>query len=1512
MTFEHLVGASYLVSLLAADAPRGLDSGVTTRVQFQHRWSGNVLDDVVVTSSDAGRTSRLAIQVKHDLAFTESDGTFKQVVRDCWDTFTGASGWDFHRGSDRLGIAVGTFHAKLEHLRILTDWARACLSAAEFIQKAELGRFSSAEKREYLATFRRATSEAKGSAVTDEELWRFLGSLVLVHYDIERAGASDSTYAWNRLMDLMPERNAGSARAAFSQMVAMVGELARDAGSIDRARLRQRLQGSVKLKDEQDFARDLALLRQHSERCLARIRDSIGGKVRLPRETAVRSISEAIRDHAVTVVTGEPMVGKSVLLHLVARSLASEGHVIALAAEELRGTSTASYLHELNVTASLRDLLAAAGSAPLRCILIDGLEKVLGHDERVLVLKDLVRTVNAHNERLADDGVSPSYQWRILMTCRQREADAILSNLDLGRDASTRIGAPLLEDEEIGAVIEAVPTLAHVATEAHLGELLRRPLVLDLLAKPGVAQMQSGSTVRPSEAWLMQVFWRDIVRRGEGMRPGLGQPGAREQAMLGVARTAIGLESAEPDVDAMEGLLSDGLLNRNGARTGFVHDVYEDWTLCRLVADHATHVPEFLKERGEPPVLTDAVRLYALELLGDGHHLNEWKQLLVSLEKAKDLSPRWQQSVLLAPLHSPDAASILDSAADMLLEEEGRRLHQMLLWLRRSYTVPNEKVREWLPEVYDHYAPYLALPDRPRWLPALKFVLGRLDSVHDECIVEFAAMAQPWMSQSEGDATLRGDIAQAAIRLLAERYRSWYPRARLDHQELEQLRKDLTMAALWGADILPAEVSKFAKAYALRDDANDIHGFEDTLLEHAWIPMCKYLPEETVEIYTKLLCEDPDRGDMLNGGLALAMHKGMNGQADSKWFPPTYMNGPFLGLLRLHPENGLRLVHAVVNHSTTCWRTMVAQQFGMRPVPQSIEVAGTTRQVWGDASVYYWFRSLSNGQASVTSALMALEHWLSEVVKAEGDIPKLFEQVLDGTKSVAVVGVCASVALSNPGLCAAAALPILANAAFWHMDINRSVSDMAAPATLQAFAAMTLPGKEADARIMLAAAKEPHRQLDIRVLVPFVILGADAKARERLQAVLRAFPTVTCVFDESERVDTALAEARRRTHESWAAMAEPANYKSAQAEDGKTQYVFFQLPSELAERQEAESQLALLRQKLMSFPLWCAKYLDEGQKMSSFTLESATEYALELAKRDDPKHVPLSFLDDTEQVAMGLAAFAAVLVLKERDWMQKRDLREWCRNQLLIAATRPEPTRDSDYQGESRYSPGYRRSAARALPKLLESDSHDREVSQAVALLARHPNTEVRQFLYSALRPLWHNLPGRMVSYARDAIREARRRGVVRRYRALWPEPGVSYMWGKHPGLLKLRMHLKLRVELALSMWDTRPLGKLDVDAIDAHFLSPLLLCFHFGRDASAVEANREYRKLLANALSYTIGAFRHYARRDSHYNEWSHFLAWNQPLFKASASAVLWWDEAMSRPLGVRPKSLDKCPVIC
>jgi len=130
-TFEQLVGASYLVSLLAGHIPRGLDWGTTREVRFQQRWSGCIIDDIVVVSSDETRDRRLALQLKHNLSFTRSNDMFVRVIADCWLVFTGAMGWPFNPDIDRIGIEIGVFSPKLDaHFRPLLEWARTEQTAA--------------------------------------------------------------------------------------------------------------------------------------------------------------------------------------------------------------------------------------------------------------------------------------------------------------------------------------------------------------------------------------------------------------------------------------------------------------------------------------------------------------------------------------------------------------------------------------------------------------------------------------------------------------------------------------------------------------------------------------------------------------------------------------------------------------------------------------------------------------------------------------------------------------------------------------------------------------------------------------------------------------------------------------------------------------------------------------------------------------------------------------------------------------------------------------------------------------------------------------------------------------------------------------------------------------------------------------------------------------------------------------------------------------------------------------
>jgi WD40 repeat protein len=240
-SFEQRVAATYLVALLGEEIPRGLDAGRAAEVRFQALQLGVPLDDLLVTSRQGAESWCLALQVKHKVVFAASNPVFQEVMAAAWETWTGARGWRFRRGRDRLGLAIGALTPAIgDHVLPLLEWARGSLSAGEFIAKVETPGFAHEEKRRSLARLRTALGAAARAPLDDGELWGFLKDFVILHFDLEHAGGRDATAAWNRLLGLAGG-DAREARGMFERLVAEAGRLAAVAGSIDAVRLRERL-----------------------------------------------------------------------------------------------------------------------------------------------------------------------------------------------------------------------------------------------------------------------------------------------------------------------------------------------------------------------------------------------------------------------------------------------------------------------------------------------------------------------------------------------------------------------------------------------------------------------------------------------------------------------------------------------------------------------------------------------------------------------------------------------------------------------------------------------------------------------------------------------------------------------------------------------------------------------------------------------------------------------------------------------------------------------------------------------------------------------------------------------------------------------------------------------------------------------------------------------------------------------------------------------------------------------
>ena len=1468
VTFEHVVGASYLVSLLAEDIPRGLNRGVTDSVAFQQRWSGAILDDLVVTTRTAeDEQIRLALAVKHNLTFSAapSNTVFHRVISDCWDTFSGVHNWPFDPAVDRIGIGVGEYSATADkHLQRVLDWARRS-DSPEVFARIHIDGFSSAEMRGHLQAIKMLLADAAGREVSDDEQWQFLRCLVVIHFDVEHAGSRDSTAAWNRLLDQMSDRDDAKARQLFDRLVSLVDEHAASGGTLTAESLRQVLGGDFPLRDQVSCARDLERIRQHSDRILGRVTNTIGGNLHLPRAELLEQALDAIRANRLVVLAGEPGVGKSVLLASLADRLRQEGEVLATSVDDLSPESLEAFASHLGLQNDVQTLLGAISRAPLRCLFIDRLEKASLDSDRRRVLNDLLWEVKRYNEKVNSAGGHTDAHWRIVAGCRLGELANLLPHLSVREEVQKGVLHTLqvdgLSDAELTQVGEFIPRLSFLIAQEHIQELLRRPFVLDFLTLPELTFSSENLPQVLTEAWLLDLYWHQVIRLADGARDGMGDPDGRERATLELGRYAletgragIGIEQLE--AQAVRGLEIDRVVERTDARILFAHDVLQDWAAAKILESEGDDLPQFLKSCNESLALVRPLRLLALRRLEEERTPDNWLQLLSMFRGREDLSPRWYHLVLTAPLFSPLLDDVLEIIEPELLRDDGGLLSEMLQAIRTVSTLPNPAILELLAGVpqseLDKSLAYSRVPAVEQWLPVLNLVLKHKDRLPDGSMSELAEVCTMWMRQL--DAPIRQEIGQMCLDFLT------------NGRATAGLFKS---AALWAADCLPERVQDFVYgALAGNDpDLRELLLHDDSV---DWLPLCRYLPELLVDATERLLCQ-PRPSDRF-GGLDwywCSQHGIRNALG---WrLPPTYMKGPFLGLLRLHPEHGIDLVARITDHATDVWRECAQRERGRTPLAQTVRLSDGDHQVWGDEGVYAWFRYPSLGSHGVTCALMALEYWMDDQITKGEDPGALFERVVLRSSSAAVAGVCISVALADWQTRAEAAMPLLEQPAFWFMDRSRSVQELGAASFLDTFAAFASQG---DLNIAKRMAEAQHRSLRIDHLAQAILFGGPDQARKRLQSATKAFPQNPPLFFEDEQERAALIANRVQACQLIAAAGDLANYEAVAGEEEGTVIVQFRAPEELEARQrESDRELNELEQ-IYGLQGWALKVLEEGQS-EALSLQEALDLAQRLSGDDNPCVRPRSHPEKLR--AQAIALTAAALVERNLDWARTNDCLSWCRGQVLTSARRPEESA-AGHIPMSHYPWGFRRSAARALPALLRERPRDGDIRRAILHLCAHPEYEVRALLFGALRVLW--------STDSDFVWRCVRLGVRIAIRAPGGRTSTVAERLKH-GLWSLGY----RTQSALGLTVPSMVKAVPLLQIDWYALSCVLHAFPIGNPDAPLEVTAKHLALMDDMLALTIQLYElsHETYRD-HRTQWVPVAPeWRWPLFDRVCNWVMY-----------------------
>ena len=554
----------------------------------------------------------------------------------------------------------------------------------------------------------------------------------------------------------------------------------------------------------------------------------------------------------------------------------------------------------------------------------------------------------------------------------------------------------------------------------------------------------------------------------------------------------------------------------------------------------------------------------------------------------------------------------------------------------------------------------------------------------------------------------------------------------LSYQERRNQEARLRKIVLNSADVLPNEVREYLQEVAGSHANWDAK--KQVLEEHR--RLVDHLTKDYVDFVLSYLVPEPEPPDPNHPSYYRYLDRGYEDlglKHDMDFFPPSYVQGPFLPVLRKDEDEGLRLVHALTNTAVSKWRQREEDPdylgYSQKPLPVPIELPNGKREFWGDERVYYWYRPMSNGPHAVISALMALEVWMEERIEAGTDAERVFEKVLSGSDCVAVLGLCLGIALAYPKKCLRAALPLVCSPAVWTMEIPRVAADRQG-----SFKFDPLGTHRTIYRLEEERDKRPQRSLEVRNLAPYYALSDDETLRTSFERAVGRFTEELPFRYQEEREDPDAVAALRERMENFQIYGNRDNYR-AQEVDGAV-HIWVEPPEHV--RRRNEEALASINQTMRWFSLemWAQKTIDKGEASDGMTPEEAVASAKEFQRPGDFSTPVSSGLNMDNVRLQAIAGVAAAVLVAKYEWAQEHKLVDWCREILLAAASGPGKEYEFD-SARTHYPSDTKVSAALGLGTLVSHGLADPDVRRHVIRLVGDPHEQVIEAVFRGFRAAW-------------------------------------------------------------------------------------------------------------------------------------------------------------------------------
>lgn len=173
--FENEIQSLFVLTMLVDGELPFLNNNEIDSLLFQAKREGYNIDDLVVysTQKTTGIKQKLLIQIKHSVAFTESDKDFSETIKNAWADFNSDK---FNKETDSIILITGPISKdNIDNARWIFDNAPFSDSYIDYFTKINAERAINDKKREKLKVLKNLVEKANNSTMpSDSEIFDFI------------------------------------------------------------------------------------------------------------------------------------------------------------------------------------------------------------------------------------------------------------------------------------------------------------------------------------------------------------------------------------------------------------------------------------------------------------------------------------------------------------------------------------------------------------------------------------------------------------------------------------------------------------------------------------------------------------------------------------------------------------------------------------------------------------------------------------------------------------------------------------------------------------------------------------------------------------------------------------------------------------------------------------------------------------------------------------------------------------------------------------------------------------------------------------------------------------------------------------------------------------------------------------------------------------------------------------------------------------------------------------------